>query len=528
MVGTGRLTLFALRRDRIRIPAWAVLIGAFIAYSGAMMPTSYPDAASLRARAKIVTSPSLAFTTGPGYGVDNYTFGALLANELLSVLAVGAALMSIFLVVRHTRTEEETGQAELIRAGAVGRYAPLTAGVLDVLVADAAVVLVVFGALVANDLEATDSLAMAVGVGLVGLVFGAVAAVTAQLGAHARTASGMAGAALGLAYVLRGIGDGQKIGGTVLSWMSPIGWAQQTRAFVDLRWWPLLLCLALAVALVTGACALVSRRDVGAGLVPARSGRADAHPSLLSPVGLSLRLERGSIIGWAVGLFVVAFLEGSLGQGIVDSFVDLAPVSELTGGATEDEILRGALAAFLGLFAMYVAVYAVISVNRLGHEEDRGRTGAVLATAVSRAAWLGRSVLATAIGSAGLLLVAGFGLGAGVATSVGAPGLIWDLTTASLAYVPLMLCFIGLAVVAYGTRSGTWWVWSLVVSSIVVGMFGPTLNLPQAVRDAAPFSLVPAVPSAALDVLPLAVMTAAAAALMTLGVMALRRRDLSA
>jgi ABC-2 type transport system permease protein len=37
-----------------------------------------------------------------------------------STLAVVVALMSLLLVIRHTRAEEESGRVELVRAGAVG------------------------------------------------------------------------------------------------------------------------------------------------------------------------------------------------------------------------------------------------------------------------------------------------------------------------------------------------------------------------------------------------------------------------
>src|SRR5699024_12457371 len=40
------------------------------------------------------------------------------------------ALCSVFTVVRHTRAEEQTGRAELVRANMVGRHATLTSAVL--------------------------------------------------------------------------------------------------------------------------------------------------------------------------------------------------------------------------------------------------------------------------------------------------------------------------------------------------------------------------------------------------------------
>ena len=88
---------------------------------------------------------------------------------------------------------------------------------------------------------------MCLGVTGVSMVFGAVAAVTAQLWRQARTATGAAMAVLALAALVRGIGDVINNSGSALSWFSPIAWAQQMRPFVDLRWWPFALLVVLAL-----------------------------------------------------------------------------------------------------------------------------------------------------------------------------------------------------------------------------------------------------------------------------------------
>lgn len=524
--GTARLVRLGLRRDRVRVAVWALCIGGLVAYFGAAIPLAYPDAAALQTRAAIMTGPSGAFMTGPGYGLDDYTFGVMLANEVLGMLATAVAVMSLLLVVRHTRAEEEAGRSDLLRAGAVGRDAPLAAALVVLVVADVAVGLVLLAAQLSVGLALLDSLAVAAGVVVVGLVFGGVAAVTAQLSEHARTASGAAGALLGLAYVLRGLGDAAQQGGSALSWVSPIGWAQQTRAFVDLRWWPLLLGVAVAVVLVVAAVALTARRDVGAGLVPARRGRADARASLLGPVGLTWRTERGSVLWWAVGLAVFAVLTGSMAQGIVDSFEAQPELAAVFGGTTTD-VLTSTLAAFLAFFAMAVAVGAVVSVNRLTHEEDAGRAGLVLAAAVGRSAWL-RGRLVVAGGAAALLLlVSGLGLGAGAAASVGDADLVGPMTLGALVYLPLVLCFAGLAALAHGLRTGTWWVWTVLVVSIVLGLYGPLFDLPDAVLDAMPFALVPRAPYEGVTVADVLAPTLVAGALAAAAAVGLRRRDVA-
>ena len=122
--------------------------------------------------------------------------------------------------------------------------------------------LIALGAAVASGMligggGTSDSLALGLATALTGLVFGAVTAVTAQLTEHAGTASGTALGILALAFMVRGIGDVIERDGSWLSWFSPLAWAQQTRAFVDLRWWPLLVSLA-AVAVPWALAAAVT------------------------------------------------------------------------------------------------------------------------------------------------------------------------------------------------------------------------------------------------------------------------------
>ncbi len=70
-----------------------------------------------------------------------------------------------------------------------------------------------------------DTAAMCLGITGVAMVFGAFAAVTAQLWRQARTASGAAMATLAVAALVRGAGDVIDNSGSVLSWFSPIAWA---------------------------------------------------------------------------------------------------------------------------------------------------------------------------------------------------------------------------------------------------------------------------------------------------------------
>jgi ABC-2 type transport system permease protein len=121
LAGTGTMIPFTLRRDRVRLPVWVLAIALSVMGSVASFGPTYPTAADRQAQAEVDGTPLMRLFTGPGFGLDNYTYGAMTANEMLALTALVVALMSIFLVVRHTRGEEETGRAELVLATAVSR-----------------------------------------------------------------------------------------------------------------------------------------------------------------------------------------------------------------------------------------------------------------------------------------------------------------------------------------------------------------------------------------------------------------------
>jgi len=80
--GTLDLLRLYLRLDRIRILVWTVSIGLLVAGSVASMKQIYTTPESLQARAALMANPSAVMMTGPAFGLDNYTFGAMVANEL--------------------------------------------------------------------------------------------------------------------------------------------------------------------------------------------------------------------------------------------------------------------------------------------------------------------------------------------------------------------------------------------------------------------------------------------------------------
>lgn len=208
--GLGELVRLALRRDRVRLPVWIGSIVAATAGTAASFPTTYPDAQARLGALMTIDNPGTTALVGPLYGEGDYTYGIMVGHQLLGMVAVVAALMSIFTVVRHTRAEEESGRAELVRAAPVGRTAPALAALLVAVGANlvlAAGLTLALGGLGIETVTWRGSALFGAAVGAVGLVLAGVASVTAQLTEHARAASSMAGLVLAAAFVVRATGD---------------------------------------------------------------------------------------------------------------------------------------------------------------------------------------------------------------------------------------------------------------------------------------------------------------------------------
>ena len=297
LAGTRGLVRVALRLDRWRTAIWAVAVAGLTQVSVSGLSQVYSTPESLAGRAQLISSPAATALAGPGYGLDDYTVGAMTANELGLWLMIPVAIMALLTVTRHLRAAEEDGRLELVRSAPVGRDAPVVAGLVAAVVATVVVGGLTFLALLSTGLDAVGSLALTGGIVMVGLVFAGISAVASQLTAHARAASSLGMAALGVAFLLRAVGDVRGPESTsVLTWLSPFGWAQATRAYVDERFWPLAIGVVVAAVLVAVAFWLVGRRDLGTGLLAERLGRPRASARLSGMVALTLRRQSGAIL----------------------------------------------------------------------------------------------------------------------------------------------------------------------------------------------------------------------------------------
>jgi ABC-2 type transport system permease protein len=518
---TGRLIL---RRDRLRLPVWLLaIIGLTYVSAGAVQGLyDTPEAQATYARTVGNSGASIAMN-GPPVALD--TIGGITVFEVSATAIVGTALMAIFLVIRHTRADEEAGRAELMRAGVLGRHATAAATLVVVGAASTIIGAAVAASFLGVGLPTSGAVLYGASVAAVGWVFAGVASVAAQVTQHARGATGIALAALGVSYLVRAIGD---VGDSWVSLLSPIGWSQQVRAFGDERWWPLALSVLATAGLTMVAGWLVSHRDVGAGLVAPRPGPARASARLAGSFGLAWRLQRASLFGWMSGMALLGVAFGSLGQEVeelLDGNPDLRDVIAQSGGAS---IVDAYFATVLMLSALIATGFTVMSALRLRSEETAGRVEPLLATPMSRARWSLGSLCVTLLGSAVVMLVTGVAAGLTHALVTGDTDEGWSLVTGAVAYLPAVLVLGGLAfaLVAWAPKAATAVAWGVLAVCVVMGWLGGVLGLSDAVMDLSPYGRTPEVPMVDMSWPPILVLVASAMALTALGSVGLRRRDI--
>ena len=517
----GELHRLALRRDRLLVPVWFVVLLLVCFASAAAVPGLYPtEAERVKAAEAINASPGIVALYGPI--VDVQSTGELAMTKMTVLYSVFVAVMFLFVVRRHTRLEEEGGQTELLGGGAMNRAAPLVATVrygfgLALLLGILTAVANVLGGL-----PLAGSFAFGASWAGIGWVATGLTAAACQLSASARTCAAITAVAIGVLFVLRAVGD--TTDARWLSWLSPFGWNTRLHAYDSTRWWLLLLYAGAGLALAGLALLLEARRDLGSGLLPSRPGPATGSRRLSDVVGLAIRLHTPMLLGWTVAVVVLGVVFGALAPSF-DAF-DSAGIEEMLQRIGGQGALRDTLlGAVISMLAIVISCFAVAVVGHGGSDEHDGRTEQVLATAMSRARAFLATLVVGVLGATWLLLVLGAALAVGLGNDTSQP--VGRLVASALAQGPAVWTVTALAVLCFAWRS-QWSVlgWGVLVLFATLGEVGELLGLPAWVVDLSPYTHAPRMPLADFEIGPAVVLSAVAAAVLALSWWRYRTRDI--
>jgi len=532
---------FILRRERVMSTVWILFLVLFSIALAPAMDAMF-DAEARQTFAESINNPIMVAMMGPIYGAaeGHFTAGAMYSSMMLLWVVIAVAVMNIFLVVRHTRADEERGRTEVVRSLPTGRLANLNATMLAAAAVNAALALLTGLGLAALGIESmgfAGSMLYGAALGISGLFFAAVAALFAQLSTSSRGAAGYSFIALGVFYMIRAAGDVN--GSELLACLSPLGLIQRSQIYVENHLWPSLVLLLATAVLAAVVYALNAIRDMGQGFIPARPGRKQASRFLQSPFGLAFRLLRNTLITWWIVMLMLGASYGSV-IGDIYSFVGDSPeyltilgvnteAIAMLSDAQKAEIVISTFGTFVTLMmAMIALVPLLTAAMKPRNEEKEGRTEQVLARVVPRGRYLaGYAVLAFAA-SVLMQLATAYGLYASAdAMSETNPFTLGGLLQANLAYLPALWVMIGVAILLIGlfprASGAVWGYYGFVCFTALMGNM-PGL-LPEWLLALSPMQYIAKFPLEQINYLPLAILTAIAAGFTAIGFLGYRRRD---
>ncbi len=520
MTGLRAVLGIQWRTRRRTILVWVLALVGSMLGTAVAVARLYDTPEKIPTYAEAVASDALVAINGRVEGLD--TLGGIVQDEFGFMASFLMPLFGIALVAAMTRREEETGRLEQLLGGRMDRRAPTLSALL--LVSGAVVVTVVgFAAsLVVAGIPASGAVLYSLALGLLTLVFAALAALLAQLVLHSRGVYAGALAVLAAAYVLRGVGDVKQ---WWVVWLSPLGWAEKAAPFGDeQRWWALGIPLLVSLGLAVTAVGLAERRDLGSSLWRGGPGPDRAPRRLLHPVGLAVHLQRMSFAGWLTGSVLLAGVMGALAQEVVDAVLgnpELAGWLAL-GDADPAE-------GFLAVVELYLAIlacgYVVQALGAARREEVEGRLEPVLGGTVGRIRWLAAQLVVVLGGLLVITVASAVVFGATTAWSTGNSGYVGSLLRAGLAYLPAVLVVAGLAVALVGlVPRGYVIAWGAFGVVAFIAFLGEGLQMPQWMLDISPTTHVGTPPQGDVETTALVVLALVAAALVVAGAVGFRRR----
>jgi len=523
---TVRLVRFILRRERIVSAVWLACLILF-SYTLASGMGEMFDAPARQALAETMKNPAMIAMMGPVYGAGNYTVGAMYSQTMFLWVAMTVAAMNIFLVVRHTRADEERGRAEVVRSLPTGRLATLNAAMITALIVN--IILAVFTGLgIASVGEESMGFGPAMlygaALGIFGLFFAAAAALFSQLSASSRGAIGYSFIALGALYMLRAAGD---VGSEALALISPLGLIQRPQFFVENNVLPVLIVFIEAVAVAAAAYILNAVRDIDQGFISARPGRAGGSKLLRTSSGLALRLMRNSMIAWVVVLFCLGASYGTILPDI-DMFIEESEFYQLVVGANDEYTHMEMFSTTINIIAAVFAIVPIMTIAlRPRTEEREGRAEQILAKPVSREKYLAGYVIPAFLLSVLLQLASVFGLYMASVAFLDEPLSLIFLLEANMVYLPALWAMIGLAVFLTGLLPrATSFIWAYFGFSFFAVFMGRMMDLPSFLPKLSPFGFIPQLPVDEVNFTTLLILTVVALSLTLIGTIFYERRDM--
>jgi ABC-2 type transport system permease protein len=486
---------------------------------------TYPDQASREQLAQFSDNVAVRMLQGPPRAVD--TVGGFVVWDAGWLLALLVGFWSLLVTTRLLRAEEDKGHADLVLARPIPPTLLLQAQLLVV-----GLCLLGFGAAVAVTLvllgtPAAGAALLGAGLAGVGVTVAAASAVAAQLFEVRRKAVSAASGLLGLAFVLRMVGNSQPDREWLL-WATPFGWLDLLEPFAADRTVPLLAMVVVPALLVLVAVRELGLRDTGSGRLAGSDHRPPRLRLLGSATAFGWRAGSGVLAAWIVSVAVFGAVMGSLIGPVVDLIEqdeDYRRTLEQFGVDLSNPV-EGFLSVMAVSLALLFAMHVSWRIGALRAEEGSERLEHLLVRPIVRWRWLTASWGLALVASSLVVLAAAVGIWLGAALS-GTELRPQDALGPVLATLPVVVVFSGLAVLAFGVAPRLTVALPVATAAVtyLFDLIAAVVDLPAVVLDLSPFRWLPSPPAEPFSPSASLVLVGVGLTAGAVGVAAFQRRD---
>jgi len=524
----GTLFKLILKKDWIKLTSFLVGLAALTVGVAAYFPTLYKTQVSRDAMVNVLQSPAMAALFGPANLKQPYNTAEIFGYEMLIWVILVAVIANLTIAIPNSRGDEERGIVEVLLARAMSRRQWLNTIVAELVAYNMALTLIngvglrlvhLPGATAAGDwLFATV-------VGVTGLVFGLLSLLLGQIFSTSRNTTIVAYVLMLVSYLIMAMASAANH--LNWTWAALIAWGTETRVYITNTWWPVGLLLIAGIIFYAVSDGLLRQRDLAAGLIPDRPGRAQASEMLRGPATLLIRTQGLTAMVWIGLIFVFGYAYGSVFNMMGDLAKNNQVVSHLIAGNGGQTVILNFLVLLLVLFGVIGAVPGIMIINHLVSDEKHGYLESLHAKPVARTQLFGVYVglgwlLSLLVLAAGIL-----GIYVGARMNMPHPlafKLFWQAFVAMIVPVTVMVAGQSLLVGSLPQLKNFIWVFAYL--AFFYGYFGNMLKLPHWLGHFTPYGWLPKVPVANMDWVTGSTLLGLAVIFLLVGAVAYRHRDL--
>ncbi|SJZ81145.1 ABC-2 type transport system permease protein [Pilibacter termitis] len=505
---TSKMLRHLFKRDWLKLLIWYL---AFVSFAAGFVAPMYDiygkNPVGLAGMYETLQNPAMIALCGTSgaRSAEQFSIGAMYAQEMLLFTAIIFAIVAILHVITRTRKEEDDGMLELIRSFSVGRLANTVAVLAEMLLfhllVGISIACLIQVQQVSGFTDFTSNLVFAFALAGQGFLWATIALFCSQLAKTSGSAKGLSIAVIGVLYILRMATDMKEVS---LSYFNPLSWSYLTSVYVKNDVLPLFWTLCFSFLMLVFAFQLETRRDMNAGFLPERIGRAYAKKSLLGVDGLIFRLQKTYIISWVFGIFLGGATYGSI-FGDMDKFLDTSPImKQMFLQNPKYSIQEQFMATLFMILALLSACFALGSMMKLTTEEKRNHLEQIYAMRISRRklyfTHFCLSIICATLGQ----FVATLGLWLAQLSVMKQPIEWIEIAKAGFVWLPAIYLFIGVLTLLQGFFPRfTAIIWGMVAYSFFISYFGKLVNLPKIMEKLDIFSYTPRLPIDKMNANPL-------------------------